>query len=373
MKNYFYKRSGWLLAFVFILLIIIFSLFICIHAVSSQKFVKAFYQALNRDNYSILEPFLSPTMKKAFNEGSFQSLVKKLRGYGDTYGYKIIGEEDKGNYHIIYMGIYFEKTILTFKLVINKSTGLLDGLWITEVKDKGVSLLNVFIYTFFGGLAGLLSIYIYLKKMDWSAIIFGLVLLLLALFVQSPLQQVPFILAGIRSNADLIQLGETWIIIASIWLGFVAGLVQELVKYYASRNKTLRESSYIGAGFGFSEAIIIPVLVYAAYRYGTAPAQFASNFLFLAFVERFLALLFHTSTTIAYAHYYKQGVGGKMLLSLLLLHTLIDSLGSYYQLTLNLLAAITSYIILLIPTIFLLYRILPLAKREPPFEPGPQW
>jgi hypothetical protein len=340
-------------------------------AFSSSEIAGAFYNSIKNNDYTILEPVLSPVMKAAFNEKAFQGLNAKLEGYGALLGYKIVGEGDKDGYHLIYVDLFYEKATITFRLVVNKSSGLLDGIWVQNVRQESSYVLKAFSLPILGGIIGLLAVYIALRRMDWSAIIFGAVLLFITLVIQPPLQQAPFLLSGIRSNEQLLKLGREWLSIAVIWLGFTAGFVQEILKYYASRNKSLVESAYIGAGFGLAEAIILPALALIALKAGLPLTT--TSLLYLGLIERILALLFHTSTTLAFSHYYKLGKGRITLLTMIVFHGIIDSLAIYYQLTKSVLSVSASYIIITAIAGVILYKLLPKARKEPLVEQGPIW
>jgi hypothetical protein len=189
--------------------------------------------------------------------------------------------------------------------------------------------------------------------------------------IQPPLQQAPFLLSGIRSNEQLLELGREWVVVASLWLGFIAGFVQEILKYYSSRNKSLTESAYIGAGFGLGEAIVLPLLGIITLKAGLPLVT--TPLLYLGLIERILALLFHTSTTMAFSQYYKLGHGRASLLLMIMLHGIIDSLAVYYQLAKSMFSLAVSYTIIALAAGIILYKLLPKARKETQEEQEPEW
>ncbi len=297
----------------------------------------AMMEALKTGNYSIVEPYLSPTMKKVFSEESFKSLRKWLiTSYGDIKGYKFLRTEEKGSYTVYYYQVIGGKKNYTVTVTIKE--GKVDGFHMTSIP---LAFTPGSIYPIVGALIGLFLLWIYVRRMGWAELIFGMALLAITLIVQPPIQTLPRF-AGISNVTVLI-----------LWTGLVAGVIQETLKYYASREKSQRKALYIGAGFGVGEAIYVSLMSMIG----------GGSVVVLSALERFLALLFHSSTTVIFSRAYHSGWGREALLALILVHWLVDSLTAYWQYNPSYIILGASYAIMLAVGLCLL-KLLPEVKAE---------
>ncbi|WP_236626993.1 DUF3887 domain-containing protein [Palaeococcus pacificus] len=333
---------------------------------------KATFESLKSGDYALLEPHLDSEMKKAFTESYFKAFRDQLISkYGELKSYEFTKEGKQGEFIIAYYRFEFEKAYLTLRLVFREVNGeyKLSGLWIDAVNptegEKGIPTPVAMAFPMLGGILAFLTFYLMgFKKIHWAELILGFFLVLVTLFVQSPIQQVPFLIMGIKSNTDVIAKGAMFIVLTSIWLGFVAGFFQEGLKYVFSRNKSLRIALFIGLGFGVGEAIIIPLLqLVQSMTLGIPPSQTLSMTL-LGGAERYLVTLFHAGTTIVLAYAYKNGFGRKAFLSLSIAHGIIDTFAAHYQLTQSQTSLILTYIVLIAVTLIILRYALPKAKEE---------
>ena len=190
------------------------------------------------------------------------------------------------------------------------------------------------IFPIIGAALAWLTIYLLgFKKVLWKEFVLGLAIFLLAMFVQSPVQQLPLLAIGITSNQDVILRGVAFTVGTAIWLGLIAGMIQEGFKYIFVRGKNLREAVFIGLGFGITEVamLVVSQVIIVILLGGSidAPVDMA----ILSLIERYFAVLFHIATTMFLAYAYAQGFGKRGLIMMILLHTLIDSMAAYYQLT----------------------------------------
>lgn len=119
-----------------------------------------------------------------------------------------------------------------------------------------------------GGLLAWATVYFLgFKKQKWAELILGAVAFILAMVVQNPIQQLPLIGIGIRSNADVIARGTVFTLGVALWLGLVAGFVQEGVKYFLVKDKSPNTALFVGLGFGIMEVLLIvitPIIAVAA-------------------------------------------------------------------------------------------------------------
>jgi|Deesub1362B_J571_1020462.scaffolds.fasta_scaffold00190_46 hypothetical protein len=333
---------------------------------------KATFESLKSGDYSILEPYLDREMKKAFTESYFEAFRDQLTSkYGDLKSYEFVKEGKKGEFILAYYRFKFEKADLTLRLVFREVNGQykLSGLWIDAVnlkgKEKSIPTPIAVAFPMLGGILAFLTFYaLGFKKIGWAEIILGFFLVMITLFIQPIFQQLPFLAMGIKSNVDVVARGTEFIIFASIWLGFVAGFFQEGLKYFFSRNRSVKVALFIGLGFGVGEAIIIPLLS-VLYSILGAPLSVSSiSMSFLSMIERFSATLFHAGTTMVLAYAYKNGFGRKALLGLSIAHGIIDTFAAHYQLTQSQISLILTYSSLIITALILLHYALPKAKEE---------
>ena len=303
---------------------------------------KAMMEAWKTGNYSIVEPYLSPEMKRAFSEAMFNSIRSELvRLYGPVKGYELEKTEEKGGYRIYFYRVTAEKGSYTVSVTVK------DG------KVEGFHLVPRFnpekaVYPLLGGLLGLLLIWAYLRRFHAGELILGALLLIPVLIFQPPVQRLPEFL-GVGSTTFLVP-----------WTGLIAALFQEPLKYYFSRGKTLGRAVYIGIGFGFGEA------VYVAFIASIGGASW------IGLIERTLALLFHASTTALFAYSYRKGWGRKALLAMVLVHWLTDSIAAYWHTSPSREVLLAGYAVMLLTALAILPKLLPLAKTENE-EPEVRW
>lgn len=184
-----------------------------------------------------------------------------------------------------------------------------------------------------GGLLAWATVYLFgFKKQKWAELILGAVAFILAMVVQNPIQQLPLLGIGIRSNADVIARGTVFTLGVALWLGLVAGFVQEGLKYFLVKDKSPKTGLFVGLGFGVTEVLFVAVmpiiLVAATGEKLDVPVIQA----LLSMVERYFAVLFHVGTTVYLAHASRNGFGKKGFLTMAVLHGFVDTLAAYGQL-----------------------------------------
>ncbi len=303
-------------------------------AVTPQE---AMMEALKTGNYSLVEPYLSPTMERAFSRDVFELTRNSLiHSHGEIKDYELTRSEKKGGYTVYYYRVTAERGNYTVSVTVKD--GKVAGFHLTSLPLR---FSPPALYPVAGALLAFLLLWFYLRKLGIAEVIFGAVLLLIVLVVQPPLQALPKFL-GVKGTAFTV-----------LWSGLIAALVQEVLKYFAARGKPLRKALYIGAGFGLGEGF-----------YVAAISIFMGTVSPLAVLERFLVLLFHSSTTALFAYSYKNGWGRTALLAMVLTHWLIDSLAAYWQYNPSYLILTVSYVTMAVLAILVLLKLLPLAKLE---------
>jgi uncharacterized membrane protein YhfC len=90
-------------------------------------------------------------------------------------------------------------------------------------------------------------------------------------------------------------------------------------------------------------------------------------------VERYFVVLFHVGTGIYLAYAYREGYGKTGLMAMIGIHTVIDSMAAYYQLTKSEPVMYAVEFITALTALGLLYYTIPKAKLELPKEEEALW
>ncbi|AEH24675.1 YhfC family glutamic-type intramembrane protease [Pyrococcus yayanosii] len=216
-----------------------------------------------------------------------------------------------------------------------------------------------------GGLLAWATIYFLgLRRTKWAEFLLGLVAFFLAMIVQTPIQQLSLLALGIRSNADVITRGSAFIVETALWLGFAAGLVQEGVKYFFVKDKDLRTASFVGLGFGVTEAFFVTIMTAVAGAVMGKGLDVPLGAALMSLLERYFATLFHVGTTVFLAYAAAKGFGKKGLVAMIAVHTLVDSMAAYYQLTGHAMVGYAVEVILALIALLLVSYTLPKVKAE---------
>ena len=184
-----------------------------------------------------------------------------------------------------------------------------------------------------GGLLAWATVYLLgFKRTRWDDFLLGLGAFLLAMILQNPIQQLPLLGIGIRSNADVVARGTVFTMGVALWVGIVAGFVQEGVKYFLVKDKGTRTALFVGLGFGITEVLFIAVTPIIAVAATGGKIDVPVGQALLSAVERYFAALFHVGTTVYLAYAAKNGFGGRGFLAMAVLHGFVDTLAAYGQL-----------------------------------------
>ncbi|MDH5806710.1 MAG: YhfC family glutamic-type intramembrane protease [Candidatus Methanomethylicaceae archaeon] len=227
-----------------------------------------------------------------------------------------------------------------------------------------------FLFPILGGFVGLILIRILgFKKFTGGEFLLGFVIFFFSMIIQSPIQQLPILSMG-RNQEEIINFiltqGFGFILIISLWIGFIAGFVQSGFKYIFARNKSYSAALNIGLGFGLTEAFYIgiisslmTVINVPIYMYG------------ISMIERFSATIFHIGSTMFIVDMFKKRRGLLGLLIIIIIHGLIDTLAALYQIMLNQLLLIITEFSILIIGLFLTLKLYKKAIGES--EESPVW
>ncbi|NJE30424.1 YhfC family intramembrane metalloprotease [Thermococcus sp. 18S1] len=225
-----------------------------------------------------------------------------------------------------------------------------------------------------GGLLAWATVYFLgFEKQRWGEFALGLAAFFIAMLIQNPVQQLPLLGIGIKSNADVIARGTAFTIGVSIWLGLIAGIVQEGAKYLLVKGKSLNTGLFMGLGFGITEVFVIAGVALAGALATGEPLDVPTGAALLSMVERYFVVLFHVGTGIYLAYAYREGFGKSGLLAVIGIHTFMDSMAAYYQLTKSEPVMYAVEFITALAALGLLYYTIPKAKVELPKEEEALW
>ncbi|MDV3104765.1 YhfC family intramembrane metalloprotease [Thermococcus waiotapuensis] len=220
------------------------------------------------------------------------------------------------------------------------------------------------------------------RKQRWAEFLLGFAAFFIAMLVQNPVQQLPLLGVGIRSNEDVVARGMAFTVAVALWLGLAAGFVQEGVKYAFVRERKLREAVFVGLGFGVTEAVFMAVATaLPLLSRGLSPEASLLEALF-SMGERYFVTLFHVGTAVLLTYYAQKGAGKRGLLYMVGLHTVLDTGAAYSQLaffmdprpvrTLEVLAYGLEVTVAVVGTLVFAYGALK-ALGEPEVEEKPIW
>ncbi len=225
-----------------------------------------------------------------------------------------------------------------------------------------------------GGLLAWATLYfIGFEKQRWGEFLLGLAAFFIAMIIQNPVQQLPLLGMGIKSNADVIARGTAFTIGVSIWFGLIAGIVQEGAKYLLVKGKSPNTGLFMGLGFGITEVFVIAGAALAGAMATGKPLDVPLSTALLSMVERYFVVLFHVGTGIYLAYAYREGFGKSGLLVMIGIHAVIDSLAAYSQLTKSEPTMYAVEFITALAALGLIYYTVPKAKVEMPKEEEALW
>jgi len=206
------------------------------------------------------------------------------------------------------------------------------------------------VFPLIGGVAAVVFVWLLgLRKFTAAGFIFGVLILVIAVLVQPPLQSLPIIaalaprLASVKSAEELQQLvrefiesiGLAGVAGLSLWSGFVAGAVQTGFKYFFISpvlKRSYRGALSVGLAFGFAEAVFAAVrLLLAAASIPEVPAWMIVASAAASAFERFSAALFHIGTSLYIADAARRGAALRGILVVITIHGFMDSTAALYQ------------------------------------------
>ncbi len=332
-----------------------------------DEVAEAFYRALEEGNYSIVYPYFSHDLKNALTEEKFKIFRSQLfSGYGSLKDYYFVKEEKVESFTRAYYIFVFERANITFMLVFEKrqpnNKYILSGVWIKSVQARS-SNQGLLILPIIGSLLPLFLIYLFIRrKIKYKEFFQGIILVILILFAQSPIQQIPFLIFKVYSKDEILSKGILFTVLASIWFGAIAGILQESLKYIFSKGKPLENAMFIGLGFGVGEAITLSIISLSSYIMGHSALIFSLEMGILSFIERFLVSLFHGGTTTYFAYSFEKGYGLKTLIIFIIIHMFIDSLTIFYQFTSSITILAVAYLVLISLDVLLIKKLYRLIK-----------
>ncbi|MEM4869609.1 MAG: YhfC family glutamic-type intramembrane protease [Desulfurococcaceae archaeon] len=205
----------------------------------------------------------------------------------------------------------------------------------------------VFVFPVLGGLAGVLFIRLLgFRKFHGGDLLLGFAVFFISIFIQQPIQQLPllYLLFSNGLTVDPVEIqGKVleritaqnllFTLAISIWLGFVAALVQSGFKYLFVRNKSYVTSMNVGAGFGLMEAFFVGITGLITQLFAGQVVKVPFYYYVVSGIERFSALLFHAGSTLYLYNAWSIGRGLKGFAVIVVVHGFIDTLAACYQFT----------------------------------------
>ncbi|WP_258393391.1 hypothetical protein [Nanobdella aerobiophila] len=214
--------------------------------------------------------------------------------------------------------------------------------------------------------------YLLYNKFTWKvnnrAIFIGFLFMLLAVIIQSIIQDIPadiiaisFILKGglIHNLANLnniiLNIIRPYYIIYGIYLGIIAGLAQEIARYYSVKNKDPRLSIYYGYGFALVD-IIVAIL-----------SLFTNNSTIIiitivgVLLQPFISYIYHPGASMLLRAKQENNKGIIYLLYLIFVHAYVDGFTAVIDLSIKF-NSLNEYILLNLSYIyFITIIIIPLV------------
>lgn len=180
-----------------------------------------------------------------------------------------------------------------------------------------------------------------------SWVLIGIGFMLPALLLQVLAQEAPFIIiiltnikwitAGAAPIIDLVMsIVKLRIYAMAIYMGFMAGVFQEVFKYLAVKGREPRSALYIGYGFALIDIafttinliapLIVPALISAHYQYAAIVPII--SLVGLA-IQPIASFLFHPGSSMMLKAYQMANRGLRGLLLMILAHAYLDSFTWY--------------------------------------------
>lgn len=254
-------------------------------------------------------------------------------------------------------------------------------------KVAGVEPVFNFLFLVAGGLISVLFVFLLgFRRFTLRELSLGFAALLISVLVQQPIQQLPVltsselmsrILSGDLTLGEALSVIESfavnqdplYIIALSLWLGFVAGTVQTIIKYlFACRNGNYIAAVNIGLGFGVAESILLGFsALLSSFLFSGSPAgvDIPLYMYMVATYERFSAALFHVGSTLFLVDMSANNRKWTGLLAVILIHGTLDSGAAFYNFTENPIVLVAVEIGLLLAALLLTLKLVKKALATP--------
>ncbi|WP_291999765.1 hypothetical protein [Caldivirga sp.] len=199
--------------------------------------------------------------------------------------------------------------------------------------------------------------YLLLNRLLWRGerdwVFIGVGYMILALILQYPAQQAPFIvllLSHLRSITDLSSIISSVvkpnIYLISIYMGSLAGIFQETARYFAVKDRAMEASLYVGYGFAL---IDIAVAVMGSLATLIIPNNLNITITTMGVIslvglllQPLVSFLFHPGASMMLRSMQANGHGLRGLIAVTTAHAYMDSFLEYLDLAI-VFGVITSY------------------------------
>ncbi len=263
-----------------------FIILLLFHSVSAgsphvgDDFMERFITAVNSDNYSLIEPYMSDQLKAQFTRDYFEEVRElTLKNYGRLISYTYEGNETEGEIVRLKYTVKAERG--SFPVLLAYRDGKLVGLALgIRPKPNPTGMMA----SMGGTLLALLGLYAWRRRLSLPEIALGSGLAL-ALSIVIPFYSITGTLLLPRSAAIVI-------------VSLLTSLTVEGGKYYLSKN---RDGFSLGLGLGLGQFILLALGTFVATNFiMKLPVSFTGSVVPL-FLEAFIFTVFYALSTEIYS------------------------------------------------------------------------
>ncbi|WP_456422156.1 DUF3887 domain-containing protein [Thermococcus sp.] len=256
-------------------------LFSQVLATNGNAFMEEFIKAFNTDNYSLIEPYMSPQLREQFSEKYFREIRDfTMANYGRLISFKLVSNTTSGDMVKLEYEVKAEKG--SFPVLLVYKNGELVGLGLgVKAKPNPTGMVAMIL----GSLLALGGIYALRRKLAVPDLILGSGLAL-ALSVVIPFYGI-VTLVTIYSTMPRV-----------ITTAFLTALTVEGAKFYLSRR---RDGLSLGLGLGIGQYVLLAIGTFVATNFiMQLPVSFTGK-TYWAFLVALIFTTFHALTAEVYS------------------------------------------------------------------------
>jgi len=246
-----------------------------------NAFMEKFIEAFNTNNYSLIEPYMSESLREDFSEDYFSEIREfTISNYGRLVSYRFVGNSSSGNMVKLEYEVKAEKG--SFPVLLAYKNGELVGIALGVKAEPNPAGMVAMIL---GALLALGGFYVLKRKPSVPDLVFGSGLAL-ALSVVIPFYGIVALMA---LHSQLLR---------AVLTGFLTALTVEGVKFYFSRS---RDGFSLGLGLGLGQYVLLAIGTFVATNFiMQLPVSFTGP-VYWAFLSALLFTAFHALSANAYS------------------------------------------------------------------------